>query len=202
MRISCCERSAAVSPRRVYAPVVLGVLAAGGLAFLALGRTWARAQVASEGLPGDVVTVSGSDAHPLASALAVVVVTGAIAVLATGGRVRRGVGVLIASSSIGAIVAIAAGGSALDSTLKDAVAASPAFTGAGSVARSSTAWDLAAYAALAIAAVLGASVVALAPRWPTMSGRYEAPSATAAPAAPETEAEIWKALDEGRDPTE
>lgn len=188
--------------RRLYAPAVLGTLAAGGLAFVALGRTWARARVAADGLPSDVVMVSGSDAHPLASALALVVVTAAIAVLATGRRVRRGVGALVIAASVGAIVAMIDGRSALDSTLSDAVTASPAFTGGGSVLRTNTSWDLVAIAAFAVAAVLGAIVVAFASRWPTMSERYDAPSASPAPVAPETEADLWKALDEGRDPTQ
>ncbi len=188
--------------RRLYVPVVLGTLAAGGLAFVALGRTWERARVQAEGLPGDVVTVSGSDAYPLASALALVVVTAAIAVLATGGRVRRGVGVLVVVASVGAIVALVDGRDALESVINEAVTASPAFTGGGSVVRSTASWDLVAIAAFAVAAALGATVAALAGRWPTMSGRYDAPSASSAPAAPETEADIWKALDEGRDPTQ
>ena len=188
--------------RRLYAPVVLGTLATGGLAFVALGRTWEQARVAADGLPSDVVTVSGSDAYPLASALALVVVTAAIAVLATGRRVRRVVGALVIAAAVGAIVAMTDGRSALDASISDAVTASPAFTGGGSVVRTTTSWDLVALAAFAIAAMLGGIVVALAPRWPTMSGRYDAPSASSAPVAPETEADIWKALDEGRDPTQ
>lgn len=188
--------------RRLYSPVVLGTLAAGGLAFVALGRTWERARVVADGLPSDVVMVSGSDAYPLASALALVVVTAAIAVLATGRRVRRGVGALVIVASVGAIVAMLDGRSALDSAISDDVTASPAFTGGGSVMRTTTSWDLIAIAAFVVAAVLGGIVVAFASRWPTMSGRYDAPSASPAPVAPETEAEIWKALDEGRDPTQ
>ncbi len=188
--------------RRLYAPVVLGTLAAGGLAFVALGRTWERARVAADGLPSDVVVVSGSDAYPLASALALVVVTAAIAVLATGRRVRRGVGALVIAASVGAIVAMIDGRRALDSTLSDAVTASPAFTGGGSVVRTTTSWDLVAIAAFVLAAVLGLIVVVFSARWPTMSGRYDAPSASPAPVVPETEADIWKALDEGRDPTQ
>lgn len=189
--------------RRLYAPVVLGVLATGGLAFVALGRTWESARVAADGLPGDVVKVSGSDAYPLASALALVVVTAAIAVLATGRRVRRGVGALVVVASAGAVIALVDGRSALDSAISDAVTASPAFTGGGgSVVRSTTSWDVVAIAAFVVAAALGVVVAVLADRWPTMSGRYEAPSASSAPAVPETEADIWKALDEGRDPTQ
>ena len=197
--------SAAVTARgrRLYAPVVLGTLAAGGLAFLALGRTWERARVAADGLPSDVVTVSGSDAYPLASALALVVVTAAIAVLATGGRVRRGVGALVVVASVGAIVAMVDGRSALDSALSDAVTASPAFTG-GRICRAHD-------------HVVGPG----RHRWPSWSprcsGRSWWPSRRGGPpwaaatthrprlrrrSAPETEADIWKALDEGRDPTQ
>ncbi len=83
-----------VTPRRLYAPVVLGTLAAGGLAFFALGRTWASSNVVADGLSTDTVSATGSDAHPLASALALVIVASALAILAASKRIRRAVGVL------------------------------------------------------------------------------------------------------------
>ena len=47
--------------------------------------------------------------------------------------------------------------------------------------------------------------LALVPRWPEMGTRYDAPTgagaADAHDAAPKENIDIWKALDEGRDPT-
>ena len=54
--------------------------------------------------------------------------------------------------------------------------------------------------------VAGALAVAWCPAWPEMGSRYDAPGAAgeAAPAVPaeeQTNLDLWKQLDEGRDPT-
>ena len=59
-------------------------------------------------------------------------------------------------------------------------------------------------AALCLAAFVVA--VATAARWPEMGTRYDAPaaraSATTKPVAAASEQEMWRALDEGHDPTD
>ena len=59
------------------------------------------------------------------------------------------------------------------------------------------------YYACAVGAVLtlAAFLVAVvaAPRWPAMGSRYDAPAARSA--QPRTEQDLWRALDEGHDPT-
>ncbi len=188
--------------RRWYAPTVLGLLAAGGLAFLASSRQWVSATVASDGLPSDTIEITGSQALPLVGALALVVVTAALAVLATGGRVRRGVGVITVLAAAGGLWVVVTGGGSIDSAFADAVEQSPAFTGGDVPASSqSVLWPTVAAAAFAVATALGVLTVAVGHRWSAMSRRYEAPTG-AAPTRPTTEADIWKALDEGRDPTE
>jgi uncharacterized membrane protein (TIGR02234 family) len=191
-----------VSPRRLYGPVVLATLAAGGLAFFAASRTWARVEVATDGLPSDVVEVTGTDAQPLVPALALVVVTAALAVLAASARLRRVVGVLTVLVSVGAIVVLATGGSAVVDAARAAVELSPAYTGSTEVDPATSPWRFVAMAAFAFAALLGAVTVRFAGRWPTMGARFEAPGSVAPTAAPETSTDIWKALDEGRDPTQ
>lgn len=188
--------------RRWYAPTVLGLLAAGGVAFLASSRQWVNATVASDGLPSDTIEITGSQALPLVGALALVVVTAALAVLATGGRIRRGVGLITVLAAATGLWVVITGGGSVDSAFADAVEQSPAFTG-GDVPPSSQSvlWPIVAGVAFAIATALGLLTVAVGHRWSAMSRRYEAPSGSA-PALPRTEADIWKALDEGRDPTE
>ena len=44
--------------------------------------------------------------------------------------------------------------------------------------------------------------VRLVPAWPEMGRRYDAPPGRRAPAEPQGNLEIWKALDEGHDPTD
>jgi len=190
-----------VNPRRLYAPVVLGTLATGGLAFFAASRTWAHVRVATDGLPSDSVDVSGADAQPLVSALALVVVTAALAVLAASPRVRRGVGVFTVLVAVGAAIVVLVG-SSLDSAVDRAVEASPAYTGTGNHDFTTSPWKFVTALAFVLAALLGAITAKFGATWPTMSSRYDAPAARPAAATPQSDAEMWKALDEGRDPTQ
>jgi len=191
-----------VNSRRLYAPVVLGTLAAGGLAFFAASRTWAHVRVATDGLPSDSVKVSGADAQPLVSALALVVVTSALAVLAASPRVRRVVGVFTTLVATAAVLVVLLGGSSLDDAVQHAVEASPAYTGKGGHDFTPSAWKYVTAFAFVIAALLGAITTKLGATWPTMSSRYDAPAARPAVTTPQSDADMWKALDEGRDPTQ
>jgi uncharacterized membrane protein (TIGR02234 family) len=190
-----------VTSRRLYAPVVLTLLACGGLAFFAASRIWVEATVRAKGLPPDPVAVSGTDAQPLVPALALVVVTGALAVLAASVRVRWAVGVLLVVVGIGAAVLVVTGGSSLDAALDDAVRTSTAFTGSNTPdGHRVVVWPVLAGTAFVLAAALGAVVIRLAGTWPTMGSRYESPTGPTEDAR--TEDDLWAALDEGRDPTE
>ncbi len=189
--------------RRLYAPVVLGTLTAGGLALIAVGRVWASSKVVADGLSTDTVTVSGSDAHPLASAMALVIIAAALAILASANRIRRAVGMLTVLGALIGIWVVTRGSAALDRALAAAVEQSPAFTGTNmpdDIDR--TGWHLVAVAAFAVAAALGVVTVRLAPRWPTMGSRYDAPPVRPAPQPAPADHDMWKALDEGRDPTQ
>ena len=190
-----------MNTRRLYAPVVLGTLATGGLAFFAASRTWAHVRVATDGLPSDSVNVSGADAQPLVSALALVIVTAALAVLAASPRVRRGVGVFTVLVAVTAAIVVLVG-SSLDSAVDRAVEASPAFTGSGDHDFTTSAWKFVTVLAFALAALLGGVTAKFGATWPTMSSRYDAPAARPTVEAPQSDAEMWKALDEGRDPTQ
>lgn len=185
----------AATGRRLYAPTVLGLLAVGGLTWLALGRTWASARLAPAGLPPDTVAVTGRDVAPLAAALAVVVVTAALAVLATRGRGRLVVGLLVVLVGIGGAAVCLLASADVDASLSSAAEQSPAFTGQDLGAISTTPWSWAAAGGFLLATGLGAVTVRYGRSWPAMSGRYEAPSRSRVDDDP------WKALDEGRDPT-
>lgn len=190
-----------MSARRLYVPVVLSLLALGGLAFFAASRTWIEATVRADGLPADPVHLSGTDAVPLVPALALVLVTGALAVLAASRRVRWLVGVLLVVVGLAATLLVATSGAALDDALGDAVRESGTFTGRNAPdGQRLVVWPVLAGVSFALAAALGVVVVRLASAWPTMGSRYERRAATND--EPRTEAELWAALDEGRDPTE
>jgi uncharacterized membrane protein (TIGR02234 family) len=191
-----------VTPRRLYAPVVLATLAAGGLAFVAAGRTWGRAELRPQGLASAEVSVSGADAQPLVSALAVVVVAAALAILAAGPRMRRVIGGLTVVVAVVAIVLVPRSGtSGLDDALRTAAEKSPAYTGPSSLGHISyLPWDVLAIAGFVAAAVLGVVTIRFAGAWPTMSSRYDAPSSRR-PAAGTSDTDMWKAMDRGDDPT-
>ncbi len=192
-----------MTPRRLYAPAVLATLAAGGLAFLAVRRTWASTTVVADGLSTDAVSVTGTDAHPLASALALVVLASALAVLATSGRARQAVGILTTLVSLAAFWIIVRGGDALDDAVAAAVKQSPAFTGTNLPDDvHTTAWRFVAAAAFVVAMGLGALTTRFAPVWPAMGSRYDAPPISPAAQATQDDDDMWKALDEGRDPTQ
>jgi uncharacterized membrane protein (TIGR02234 family) len=191
-----------VNARRLYVPVVLGTLAAGGLAFFTASRTWAHARVAAEGLPPDTVKVSGSDAQPIVTALALVAVTAALAVLAASPRLRRAVGVFTVIVALTGIVIVLTGGSSLNDAVTKAVKASPAFTGGNSPTTHHTVWLALTVVAFLIVGGLGAVTARFGSIWPTMGSRFEAPRVRSADATPKTDTDMWKALDEGRDPTQ
>ncbi len=189
------------SPQRLYAPVVLSTLALGGIAFLAASRTWISATVRADGLPSDRVSVSGADADPIVPALAVVVVTAALAVLAASRRVRRVVGGLLVALGVGGAILVAMSGGALDDAFADAVRSSTAFTGGNEPGGDrAIVWPLVAGLSFALAAGCGVLVLRFADRWPTMGRRFEAPQTSRS--APESAADLWTVMDEGRDPTE
>ena len=198
--------------RRSYGIAVIAGIAAGAVMIWAASRTWASVEVAPSGMTSDDVGVTGSTALPVVGAMAFVVMAGSIAVIASGGWLRRAVGVVIVLAAGSALVASVIAGSAIDDALHEAVVSSTSMTGGeqqadGYVAAADNSiWRWIAAASSAIAVAVGCLVVAYAPRWPRMGKRYEAPGART-PVADTTEpedrdvADLWKALDEGDDPT-
>ncbi len=68
-----------------------------------------------------------------------------------------------------------------------------------------TGWFWTAAVCSVVALVPAGLAVRLAPTWPEMGSRYDAPGAAATTgeqSGPETDQDLWHALDEGRDPTD
>jgi uncharacterized membrane protein (TIGR02234 family) len=185
-----------VTGRRVtgFGPVVLVGLAGAALAAVSASRDWATASGSAAGV--DVsASVKGSSSAPLAVALALVALAAWGVVLVLRGRARQVGAVVGAVASAGVLATVvAAFGRAQD----DAVRAVVERGGTGDTFGSSlTAWYYASAVAAAIALLAFAVAVVAAPRWPAMGSRYDAPG-TAEPVA---EQDMWRALDDGRDPT-
>jgi len=178
--------------RNLLGPAVLALVATGGGALWALRSGWSSATVRAAGLPRIDLSVSGSDVVPGAVGLAILVIAAAAGVIAAGPRLRRVVGALVVLAGAGgaALTALADSGDARSRAIDEAAASGTAVTWETSVAQ-----PLAVVAFVA-AALVGVLVAWQGPRWATMGRRYEAP------AAREPEAtDLWKAMDDGVDPT-
>jgi uncharacterized membrane protein (TIGR02234 family) len=184
--------------RGSFGPTVLGGVAGAGLAAVAAGRDWATASVTSPGVRADAA-VTGSTSAPLAIALALVALAAWGVVLVVRGRLRRLVAVVGALASAGVVVTAVASQGRVRADAARAVEAKGVVSAAASDA-SLTAWYVTCVVAAVVAMVAFAVAVAKAAGWPAMGSRYDAPAARAE--APVHEQDMWRALDEGRDPTD
>ena len=200
------------SKRRTFGPVVALGLVSGALGAWAGSKPWVDG-TGAESAPstgpaewgmswGEVAT------SPLATALAFVVLACWGVLLVTRGRFRRAVAALSVLAGVGYAATVVWAPFTLPDHL---VAQVRRRTGLTLDDTSPTGWFwLAAVAALL---VLASTVLALrlVRTWPEMGSRYDAPTGARggdrtgpaeAPADHPTEnIDIWKALDEGRDPT-
>jgi MFS family permease len=175
--------------RRTVGPVVLLGLASAGVAAVAGNRDWVQpdAQVL------DVYGVSQTTAQmPLAAALALVVLACWGVLLVTRGRVRRVIAWLGVVASAGLLATSVVGYSSTADSLQDVLHDSAGVQHTG--------WYWVGLVAAVLALVATAAAVRLVPSWPEMGSRYDAPGA-AAPPAESTPLDLWRAMDEGRDPT-
>lgn len=185
------------APRRDrgYVPTVLVGLAGAALAAVAGARNWATTQGDAAGIKVEA-SVTGAESQPLVAALALVALASWGVVLVSRGLARRAVAVVGLAASLGALASVVLGRSAVEQDAVDAAIARGA-TG-DAFATSLSAWYYLAGLGALLAAAAFLVAVLRAPRWPAMGSKYDAPSARPAPA---TDEDMWRALDEGRDPT-
>ena len=195
--------------RSTFGPVVLVGLASAGLAAIAGTKPWVSGEsgaVRSDdgGAMSSILALDSVAESPLAAALSLVVLACWGVLLVTRGRFRRAVAVLALVAALGLVAATVEAFFNLPDALADALLEA---SGGDTASTSLTAWyPVALLAALACVATSSAAV-RLVGSWPEMGTKYDAP--TGAPGADDTATEepptenidIWKALDEGRDPT-
>ncbi|MEO9324636.1 Trp biosynthesis-associated membrane protein [Nocardioides sp. C4-1] len=186
--------------RSTFGPTVLTGLVTAGAAALLGNREWVSI---SGGGGGDAalassLSVTGDLTAPPVTATALVLLASWGVVLVTRGRVRRGIAWLALVAAL-AVLGFAVGAWLLEPgrTADD--------LGGFDLDVGRTAWahlGLVAGAASVAAAALGVRRVG---SWPEMGRRYDAPAAGAPdPAAPAEELsslDLWKAMDDGHDPT-
>lgn len=198
----------ASSRRRTFGPVVLVGLVAAGLASVAGTKPWVEGRSgnldssAEDGSTmSSVLNLDGASTAPLAGALALAVLACWGVLLVARGRFRRAVAVLALVTAVGLLAATVEALFSLRSKLADSLME---VSGSDTATTGLTSW----YAAGAVAAVLcvaaTTAAVVLTPSWPEMGTRYDAPTGdveAGSDEVPTDNIDIWKALDEGRDPT-
>jgi uncharacterized membrane protein (TIGR02234 family) len=187
-------------PRRTFGAVV-GVGVAGAVLSAVAGhQPWAHGRAA--GAAGELASAQEAGRVPAATALALVVLACWGVLLVTRGAARRVASVLALLAALGLVVTfVVAFGSAPDAVrdaYRDLGVSGP------HVSRSGWFWLAAVGTVLSVASTLLA--VRLAPAWPEMGRRYDAPADATPPEQPAEHADrdnldLWKAMDEGRDPT-
>jgi uncharacterized membrane protein (TIGR02234 family) len=188
--------------RSTFGPAVLVGLASAALVAVAGNQAWAKA-AEGQGIGEEVASVSvavGEAKAPLATALALVVLAAWGVVLVTRGRFRRVISWVLAVATVGLLAAVVGALFAAP----DAVADAYAPYGITQIDVQRTAWSWLALVGSILALAAAAVAVRDVGRWPAMGKRYDAPGATAATPAPgeRSNLDLWKAMDEGRDPTE
>lgn len=185
-------------------PTLLAGAASAGFAALAAGQEWASSRIDVAGQP---VAATGTEVAPVVLPLMLVALAcwGAVLVLRRRGRQVVAVLGLAATSSSAVAVAARAHRSA---DVAAALTSGPGSSAGSAVAVETTLWPVLTLVACVLAAVPFAVALRTAGRWSEMSSRYDAPSGTG-PSAPgstvppvgDSPAAMWRALDEGRDPT-
>jgi hypothetical protein len=183
-------------PGRGFAPTVALGLVTGALSAVASAKPWFRLASDSPVRIGIPPQQSAVD-MPLALALSLVVLAGWGALLVARGRLRRLFALLALAAALGVVACVASAPFLLPDDLRSTIG--PTAEGAGV---QPTGWLVTA-AVVALPSALSLAVAwRRAPGWPTMSSRYDAPAGpSTAPSAP-APVDLWKALDQGHDPTD
>ena len=178
--------------------VILG-LASGVGAAVGGNQTWVVADASSQAATSTFVATAEGASVPLATALALVVLACWGVVLVSRGRVRRAVAVLGAVAALGTLVTYVAGFSSAAESLRDDFASA----GLDNVDIDHTGWFWFGLACAVVSVIATVQAVRRVPQWPEMGSRYDAPGDQALPEPVEepSSLDLWKAIDEGHDPT-
>lgn len=180
--------------RNLLGPSVLLLLALGGGTLLAVRAAWSTATAQAPGLPEVELSVAGADAVPGTAGLAVLVMAAGLGVLAGGPRLRRVIGALVVLAGVVGAAMAARAGEAIATAQRRAI--DEAAVSGIDVQWTSTAAQALTVTGFVLVIGVGGAVAWLGPRWATMGRKYDAPAAR----EPDT-SDLWKAMDDGVDPT-
>jgi uncharacterized membrane protein (TIGR02234 family) len=193
-------------PRREM-PAVLGLCLLGAVSALAAAApAWLRIQVPrSHPLADAVVAVPGRSVAPLVPALGLAGLAALVGLVATRGRGRAVLGVLLLLAGAAVVLAAVPHLAAPDPPAAQSLL--PRVLPGRDLTRPlrpqvSPLWPVLAAAGGLLLAAAGLAAALRGRRWPAMSGRYDAPAARRRQVAPQPgSAGLWDALDRGDDPT-
>jgi uncharacterized membrane protein (TIGR02234 family) len=171
------------------------LLAGGGLALIASAQPWWRARAAE----GVVVKITGTQATGgLSQALAIVALAGTLLMLALRGNGRRILGALLLLVGVGLVLA---GGLRLQPSAGAVRSQVREVSLADAFSLSATAWPW-IFAFCGVLVAVGAAVTMITvSSWHTRSDRFQPSLNRAVSSSSDDPAELWKAMDEGVDPT-
>lgn len=196
-----------MTPRATFAPVLLLGLGSGALCAVAGTKHWVEPDLARDNSSaGSTLWESWVVDAPLAGALALVLLAAWGVVLVTRGRVRRIIALLALLAGIGLVATVVWSGMTGPDTLRENLdePGAQALLGDRDVEPTFTGWFWTAVICAPLATIAAALAVRFAPQWPEMGSRYDAPTEASASGTSAEGAEnldIWKAIDEGEDPT-
>jgi uncharacterized membrane protein (TIGR02234 family) len=184
--------------------LVLDVVGAGVALLLSL-QSWQTVTTARAGRAADVLDVSGRSVDGAYPALALVALAGVVAVLATRRVLRRAVGVLIALAGAGlvwrAVTAFSPVGAVRARALVRSKHETVSTAGVVPHVDVHPLWPVLSLVCGVLVLASGVLIAWRGQRWQVMSARYEATPAAASDDQAKAAATLWRALDEGEDPT-
>ncbi|HEY3737201.1 MAG TPA: Trp biosynthesis-associated membrane protein [Jatrophihabitans sp.] len=194
--------------RGEFAGALVLLVAGAALALLFASFTWETLSVSREAPLGNLVLhVSGRQVDAAPTALALVALAGVVAVLATRGIWRRGIGVIVALDGLALIWRAATASLSTDRAwaiiVEKLPSVGPANDSFGS-SGSSGAWSAVTAACGVLVLLAGVTTAWRGAAWAGMSARYSRtpdPIEDAAAAQAKANASLWNSLEHGDDPT-
>ena len=189
--------------------LVLDVLGTAGVLLIGTREWQTVVTVRGAQFADDTLSVPGRTVDSAPTAMALVALAGAVAVIATRGLVRRVVGAVIALAGAGIVWrAVTAMSAVSASRARELVREKHPSVTSTTAPHVSThgGWALLTIGCALLVVVGGVLVAAFGDRWTNMSARYESPAVQADPEAiaarrARADAAMWTALDRGDDPT-
>lgn len=186
-------------PRFPFAPTVALGVAAAALTAVATTRDWLTVHVGAGLVPQDVLA-GLREASPLGSALSLVVLAAWGTILVSRRRTRRVTALVAAVAALALGVVIVTWLSGAADSARDTLR----LGGVNQPDVGLNPWVWLALLGTIGSVALGLAAYLSAPGWPEMGSRYDAPGTRPAHSEQtdlDAPLEVWRAIDEGRDPT-